>query len=191
VVILKGNLAPEGAIVKIAGMSNLEHRGPAKIFDCEEDAFRAVENRDYKEGDVIVIRYEGPKGGPGMREMLQTTAAIYGQGMGEKVALITDGRFSGGTRGLCIGHVGPEAAVGGPIGLIQNGDIICINARTGELNVELSDEELKARYQKWQPRKTDYNSGTLWKYSQLVGPAYKGAVTHPGAKAETHIYADI
>jgi dihydroxy-acid dehydratase len=191
VVVLKGNLAPEGAIVKIAGMQNLEHRGPAKIFDCEEDAFKAVENRDYQEGDVIVIRYEGPKGGPGMREMLQTTAAIYGQGMGEKVALITDGRFSGGTRGLCIGHVGPEAAVGGPIGLIRNGDIININARTGELNVELSENELNERRKNWQARKTDYNSGTIWKFAQLVGPASKGAVTHPGAKAETHIYADI
>jgi dihydroxy-acid dehydratase len=191
VVVLKGNLAPDGAIVKIAGMQNLEHRGPAKIFDCEEDAFKAVENRDYQEGDVIVIRYEGPKGGPGMREMLQTTAAIYGQGMGEKVALITDGRFSGGTRGLCIGHVGPEAAVGGPIGLIKNGDIININARTGELNVELSDNELSERRKNWQARKTDYNSGTIWKFAQLVGPASKGAVTHPGAKSETHIYADI
>ena len=191
VVGLKGNLAPRGAIVKIAGMTRLRHEGPARVFDCEEDAFAAVEKRDYKEGDVLVIRYEGPKGGPGMREMLSTTAAIYGQGMGEKVALITDGRFSGGTRGFCIGHVGPEAAVGGPIGLLEDGDWITIDAETGEISVALSDEELAARKAKWQPRTTDYNSGTIWKYAQTVGDACDGAVTHPGGAAETHMYAEI
>ncbi len=191
VVTLKGNLATDGAIVKIAGLTHLVHQGPARVFDSEEEAFQAVENKNYKEGDVIVIRYEGPKGGPGMREMLATTAALYGQGMGEKVALITDGRFSGGTRGLCIGHVGPEAAVGGPIALLKDGDIISINAETGELKVDLSESELEARRKQWQPRRTDYQSGTLWKYAQLVGPAYLGAVTHPGAQAETHVYADL
>ncbi len=191
VVTLEGNLAPEGAIVKIAGLKSLKHVGPARVFDCEEDAFHAVEKQKYKEGDVIVIRYEGPKGGPGMREMLSTTAAIYGQGNGEKVALITDGRFSGGTRGFCIGHVGPEAAVAGPIGLLEDGDIITIDAMAGTLDVALSDDELSRRRAKWQPRKNDFQSGTLWKYAQLVGPASEGAVTHPGARAETHVYADI
>jgi dihydroxy-acid dehydratase len=191
VVGLRGNLAPEGAIVKVAGMKNQVFSGPARVFDCEEDCFKAVENRDYKEGEVLVIRYEGPKGGPGMREMLSTTAALYGQGMGDKVALITDGRFSGATRGFCIGHVGPEAAVGGPIGLLENGDIITINAETGTLDVELSDEELAARKAKWQPREHDYQSGAIWRYAATVGPAYLGAVTHPGGKAEKHVYADI
>jgi dihydroxy-acid dehydratase len=191
VVGLRGNLAPEGAIVKVAGMKNLVFTGKARCFDCEEDAFAAVERRDYKEGEVLVIRYEGPKGGPGMREMLATTAAIYGQGMGDKVALITDGRFSGATRGFCIGHVGPEAAVGGPIGLLKDGDIITINAEDGTIEVDLSDEELATRRKEWQPRKTDYQSGTLWKYAQTVGSAEKGALTHPGGGAETHIYADI
>lgn len=191
VVALKGNLAPEGAIVKVAGLKNLKFTGPARVFDCEEDAFAAVEKRDYKDGDVIVIRYEGPKGGPGMREMLSTTAALYGQGVGDKVALITDGRFSGGTRGFCIGHVGPEAAVGGPIGLIQDGDSITIDATTGELSVALSDEELAKRREAWSPRKTDYNSGAIWKFAQLVGSAEKGALTHPGAKEESHVYADL
>ncbi len=191
VVGLRGNLAPEGAIVKVAGMKNLVFTGKARCFDCEEDAFAAVERRDYKEGEVLVIRYEGPKGGPGMREMLSTTGAIYGQGMGEKVALITDGRFSGATRGFCVGHVGPEAAVGGPIGLLKDGDIITINAEDGTIEVDLSDEELATRRKEWQPRKTDYQSGTLWKYAQTVGSAEKGALTHPGGGAETHIYADI
>jgi len=191
VVGLRGNLAPEGAIVKVAGMTNLVFTGTARCFDCEEDAFAAVERRDYKEGEVLVIRYEGPKGGPGMREMLATTAAIYGQGMGDKVALITDGRFSGATRGFCIGHVGPEAAIGGPIGLLKDGDIITIDAKDGTISVDLSDEELEKRRQQWKPRETDYQSGTLWKYSQTVGSAEKGALTHPGGKAETHIYADI
>ncbi|MGK2286165.1 dihydroxy-acid dehydratase [Pedomonas sp. V897] len=187
---LRGSLAPEGAIVKVAGMKHLTFSGPARVFDCEEDAFQAVENRQYKEGDVIVIRYEGPKGGPGMREMLSTTAALYGQGMGEKVALITDGRFSGATRGFCIGHVGPEAAEGGPIGLLRDGDMIHIDAIKGTIDVELTEEELAERRRTWQPRKTDYNSGAIWRYGQTVGAARYGAVTHPGAKAETHVFAD-
>ena len=191
VVGLKGSLAPQGAIVKVAGMKNLKFRGTARCFDSEEEAFAAVKARDYNEGDVIVIRYEGPRGGPGMREMLATTAAIYGQGMGDKVALITDGRFSGATRGFCIGHVGPEAAVGGPIGLLQDGDVIAIDAEAGTLDVEVPEAELEARRKSWQPRDHDYQSGALWKYAQTVGDAEKGAVTHPGAKAETHVYADI
>jgi dihydroxy-acid dehydratase len=191
VVTLTGNLAPEGAIVKVAGMQNLQFRGPARVFDGEEAAFAAVENRDYKEGEVLVIRYEGPKGGPGMREMLATTAALYGQGTGDKVALITDGRFSGATRGFCVGHVGPEAAVGGPIALIENGDIIALDATKRTITIELSDEELEKRAVRWKPRAHDYQSGTLWKYAQTVGPAEKGAVTHPGGAAETHMFADI
>ena len=191
VVGLKGNLAEEGAIVKVAGMSRSRHVGPAIVFDCEEDAYKAVSERKYKEGDVFVIRYEGPRGGPGMREMLATTAAIYGQGMGEKVALITDGRFSGATRGFCVGHVGPEAAVGGAIALIENGDIITIDAETNELSVGLSDDELNKRRKHWKPREHEYGSGEIWKYSQLVGSAVNGAVTHPGAKKEKHCYADI
>ncbi|MDX5362228.1 MAG: dihydroxy-acid dehydratase [Alphaproteobacteria bacterium] len=188
---LKGNLAPDGAIVKVAGMTNLKFRGPARCFDCEEDAFAAVERKEYKEGEVLVIRYEGPKGGPGMREMLATTAALYGQGMGDKVALITDGRFSGATRGFCIGHVGPEAAVGGPIGLLRDGDIIVIDAENGRLDVELSDEELAARAKDWAPRTPEITSGAIWKYAQTVGSARNGAVTQPGAKAESSCYADI
>lgn len=191
VVGLRGNLAPEGALVKVAGMQNLVFTGKARCFDCEEDAFAAVEKGNYQEGDVIVIRYEGPKGGPGMREMLATTAAIYGQGMGDKVALITDGRFSGATRGFCIGHVGPEAAVGGAIALLQDGDMITIDAIEGVISVGLSDAELEARRKKWKPRATNYQSGTLWKYAQTVGSAEKGALTHPGAQAETETYADI
>ena len=191
VVGLKGNLAPDGAIVKVAGMKELRFEGTALCFDCEEDAFAAVDARAYKPGDVIVIRYEGPKGGPGMREMLSTTAALYGQGMGGEVALITDGRFSGATRGFCIGHVGPEAAVGGPIALLRDGDRIVIDAEKGTIDVDLPEEELAARRAAWKPRGTDYNAGALWKYAQLVGPAHLGAVTHPGGAAETHVYADI
>ncbi|MEQ8307491.1 MAG: dihydroxy-acid dehydratase [Hoeflea sp.] len=191
VVGLKGNLATDGAIVKVAGMSRLKFTGPARCFDSEEECFNAVTNGDYKEGEVLVIRYEGPKGGPGMREMLSTTAAIYGQGMGDKVALITDGRFSGATRGFCIGHVGPEAAEGGPIGLLENGDIIEIDAVEGLLNVQLSDEDLAARREKWTARETDYASGALWKYAQTVGSARYGAVTHPGGAKEKQCYADI
>ena len=191
VVGLKGNLAKEGAIVKIAGLSKLFHKGPARVFDSEEEAYAAVEKRDYKAGDVIVIRYEGPKGGPGMREMLATTSAIYGQGMGDKVALITDGRFSGATRGFCIGHVGPEAAIGGIIALVKNGDIITIDANKGILEVDLTDGQIEDRRKTWKPRKNAYQSGELWKYSQLVGSAMNGAVTHPGAKEEKFCYADI
>ncbi|WP_439136815.1 dihydroxy-acid dehydratase [Roseicyclus sp.] len=194
VVGLKGNLAPDGAIVKVAGMSADQQvfTGPARVFECEEDAFEAVKNRAYKEGEVIVIRNEGPRGGPGMREMLATTSAISGQGMGKKVALITDGRFSGATRGFCVGHVGPEAAVGGPIGLLQDGDMITIDAITGELSVALTEAELETRRKTWSgPRETIYETGALWKYAQLVGPAVKGAVTHPGATKEKHVYADL
>jgi dihydroxy-acid dehydratase len=191
VVGLRGNLAPQGAIVKIAGMKKLAFTGKALCFDCEEDAYRAVADRKYSEGDVFVIRYEGPRGGPGMREMLATTAAIYGQGMGDKVALITDGRFSGATRGFCIGHVGPEAAVGGPIGLLKNGDTIRIDAEKGTLEVDLSDAELAERRKQWKPRKHDYQSGALWRYAQTVSDAEQGAVCHPGGKAETQCFADI
>jgi dihydroxy-acid dehydratase len=191
VVGMKGNLAPDGAIVKVAGMSVLKFTGPARCFDCEEDAFESVNKKTYKEGEVLVIRYEGPKGGPGMREMLQTTAALTGQGMGGKVALITDGRFSGATRGFCVGHVGPEAAVGGPIGLIRDGDIIELDAVNGTLSVKLTDAELAERRKAWKPRETSVGSGVLWKYAQQVGPAVKGAVTHPGGSAEKVCYADI
>ncbi len=194
VVGLKGNLAPDGAIVKVAGMATQEQSftGPARVFESEEEAFEAVKARQYEEGEVIVIRNEGPSGGPGMREMLATTAALSGQGMGKKVALITDGRFSGATRGFCVGHVGPEAAHGGPIGLLENGDVITINAVTGELKVDLSDEELAMRKANWKgPKETIYASGALWKYAQLVGGARQGALTHPGAKGEKHIYMDL
>jgi len=191
VVGLAGNLAPEGAIVKVAGLKTKTFRGPARVFECEEDALAAVMERRYQAGDVFVIRYEGPRGGPGMREMLATTGAIYGQDMGEKVALITDGRFSGGTRGFCIGHVGPEAAVGGPIALLRDGDMITIDAEAGRLEVALDDAELARRREAWVARETDFGSGALWKYAQTVGPAYRGAVTHPGAKAERHVFADI
>jgi dihydroxy-acid dehydratase len=193
VVGLRGNLAPDGAIVKVAGMSAEEQvfTGPARVFECEEDAFEAVRKRAYQAGEVIVIRNEGPAGGPGMREMLATTAAIAGQGMGKKVALITDGRFSGATRGFCVGHVGPEAAHGGPIALIQTGDVITINAITGELSVALSEADLAARRAAWSgPRPTEYATGAIWKFAKLVGGARWGAVTHPGAKAEKHIYMD-
>jgi dihydroxy-acid dehydratase len=191
VVGLRGSLAPNGAIVKVAGMHRLQFEGPARCFDCEEDAFAAVEARSIREGEVVVIRYEGPKGGPGMREMLSTTAALYGLGMGEKVALITDGRFSGATRGFCIGHVGPEAAEGGPIALVQDGDPIRIDAEAGTIDLLVDDAVLADRRAAWQPRVNDYQSGALWRYAQNVGPAYAGAVTHPGAKQERHVYADI
>ena len=191
VVGMKGNLAPDGAIVKIAGLNKLQFTGRARCFDTEESAYKAVKNRKYKDGDIIIIRYEGPKGGPGMREMLQTTGAIYGQGKGEKVALITDGRFSGATRGFCIGHVGPEASVGGPIALLRNGDIIDLDAKKGTINVRLSKKELAKRRKKWKPKKINFGNGTLWKYAQTVGPAYLGAPTHPGGKNEVNTYADI
>ena len=191
VVGLRGSLAPDGAIVKVAGMARLAFRGPAQVFECEEDAFAAVEARGIKEGSVVVIRNEGPKGGPGMREMLSTTAALYGQGMGEKVALITDGRFSGATRGFCIGHVGPEAAERGPIALVEEGDMIAIDAAAGTIELEVDEAVLAERRKRWKPRGHDYNAGALWRYAQNVGPAWQGAVTHPGGKAETHVYADI
>ena len=191
VVGLWGSLAPDGAIVKVAGLEKLKFTGPARVFDGEAACFAAVEARDYKEGDVLVIRYEGPKGGPGMREMLSTTAAVYGQGMGDKVALITDGRFSGATRGFCIGHVGPEAADGGPIGLIEDGDIITIDAENGTIDIRLTPDELADRKRKWAPRKTAYGSGALQKFVRLVGPAHEGAVTHAGFAGEGHVYADI
>ncbi|WP_371155708.1 dihydroxy-acid dehydratase [Jannaschia sp. 2305UL9-9] len=194
VVGLKGNVCPDGAIVKVAGIE-AQHQlftGPARVFECEEEAFEAVKARQYEEGEVLVIRNEGPAGGPGMREMLATTAALSGQGMGKKVALITDGRFSGATRGFCVGHVGPEAAHGGPIALLRNGDVITINAIEGTLSVDLTDEELEARKADWKgPRKTIYASGALWKFAQLVGSAKYGACTHPGAKSEEHIYMDL
>lgn len=191
VVGLKGSLAPDGAIVKVAGMARLQFSGPAQVFDCEEDCFAAVEARKIEKGAVIIIRYEGPKGGPGMREMLSTTAALYGQGLGEHVALITDGRFSGATRGFCIGHVGPEAAEGGPIALVENGDMIHIDAEAGRIDLDVADDVLAARSAAWTPRGHDYNSGAIWRFSRTVGPARKGAVTHPGAAAETHVFADI
>ena len=194
VVGLMGNLAPEGAIVKVAGMTpdQLKFSGPARVFESEEDAFEAVKQRSYKEGEVLVIRNEGPRGGPGMREMLATTAALSGQGMGKKVALITDGRFSGATRGFCVGHVGPEAAVGGPIGLLKDGDVISLDAVAGTISVNLSDEELAARREAWAgPKETIYGSGALWKYAQIVGSTREGAVTHPGAKGERHSYPDL
>jgi dihydroxy-acid dehydratase len=191
VVSLKGNLAPDGAIVKVAGLKNRRFTGPARVFDNEEACFEFVDKQQYQEGDVLVIRYEGPKGGPGMREMLSTTAALYGQGAGDKVALITDGRFSGATRGFCVGHVGPEAAVCGPIALVKDGDLITLDADAGELSVNVSEAEFAERAKAWAPRTTEYQSGAIWKYSQLVGPARYGALTGPGAEKETHCYADI
>ena len=177
--------------MKVAGMKQLQFTGKARCFDCEEDAFKAVQSRKYKNGEVIVIRYEGPKGGPGMREMLSTTATLSGQGTGGEVALITDGRFSGATRGFCVGHVGPEAAEGGPIALIKNGDTISLDADKGSIEIKLSKQELAKRRKKWKKRKTDFQSGALWRYAQTVGPALKGAVTHPGASSETHTFSDI
>ncbi len=191
VVGLKGNLAPEGGIVKIAGLRKLQFTGRARCFDNEESAMKAVQSRKYKDGDVFIIRYEGPVGGPGMREMLSTTGAIYGQGKGEKVALITDGRFSGATRGFCVGHVGPEAALGGPIALLRNGDVIDIDAKKGTINVRLTKSQLASRRRKWKARKSDFGSGTLWKYAQTVGPASLGAPTHPGKKKEVKEYSKI
>jgi len=190
VVGLKGNLAPEGAIVKIAGLKHIKHRGPARVFDCEEDCFDFVQARHYKEGNVLVIRWEGPKGGPGMREMLSTTAALYGPGV-ENIALITDGRFSGGTRGLCVGHVGPEAADAGPIGLLRDGDIIVIDADKGTLDVELSDAELAERKKSFKAKPPSFKTGALARYAENVGPARHGAVTTPGADQEVRCYADI
>ncbi len=193
VVVLKGNLAPDGAVVKVAGMqeNDLVFIGKARCFDSEEACFKAVEKRQYQAGDVLVIRYEGPRGGPGMREMLATTAAIYGQGMGQKVALITDGRFSGGTRGFCVGHVSPEAIIGGLIALLNDGDQIKIDAKNGTIDALISDDEINQRKSKWVAKNNDYNSGALWKYSQIVGSARYGAVTHGGAKSEKISYDKI
>jgi dihydroxy-acid dehydratase len=191
VVGLKGSMAPDGAIAKVAGMENPSFRGPARCFDSEEEAFQAVSKRAYEEGEVLVIRYEGPRGGPGMREMLSTTAAIYGQGMGDKVALITDGRFSGATRGFCVGHVGPEAAIGGPIAHVRDGDMIAIDAEKGTMDLEVSEAELAKRAKSWKPPSSKFASGTLWKYAQQVGPARSGAVTHPGGAVEVECYADV
>ncbi|HET9869735.1 MAG TPA: dihydroxy-acid dehydratase, partial [bacterium] len=176
-VILKGNLAPEGAVAKISGLKSVVHTGPARVFDGEEAAFAAIQKRGIKAGDVVVIRYEGPKGGPGMREMLAITAALVGQGLGESVGLITDGRFSGGTHGLVVGHIAPEAQVGGPIGLIKNGDKITIDAKKKKLELHLPAAELKKRRAKWKPRKNAYPKGVLGKYVHLVSSASLGAVT--------------
>ncbi len=177
--ILRGSLAPEGAVVKIASVKNLRFEGKAKVFNREEDAFDAISKGKIMEGDAVVIRYEGPKGGPGMREMLAVTAAIVGQGLGEKVTLITDGRFSGATKGLMAGHVAPEAAVGGPIGLLKNGDVIAIDAEKGRIDVRLTNKELAARRKKWKPMKPRYTWGVMAKYASLVGSAAEGAVTSP------------
>jgi dihydroxy-acid dehydratase len=181
VVVLKGNLAPDGALIKIAGLKSAVFEGPARVFECEEDAFAAVSDRRYAAGDVLVIRNEGPRGGPGMREMLGVTALVYGQGMGERVALLTDGRFSGATRGLMVGYIGPEAALGGPIALVHDGDRIRIdgNARTLELLVDAA--ELDRRRNAHRPAPRERLAGVLEKYAQLVGPAHLGAVTHSGA----------
>ncbi len=176
--ILKGNLATEGCVIKITGVKKLLHRGPARCFDSEQEAMKAVQGLQIKKGDVVIIRYEGPKGGPGMREMLAVTAAIVGQGLGYDTCLITDGRFSGGTRGLCIGHVGPEAQVGGNIALVRDGDIVAVDAEKGTINVELSDEELAVRRRSWKPKTPLYTRGALAKYAKMVGPACEGAVTH-------------
>jgi len=193
VVGLWGSLAPDGAIVKVAGSAHRRHHGPARVFDGEQACFDAVERGDYLAGDVLVIRYEGPKGGPGMREMLSTTAALSGQGQGrgDSVALITDGRFSGGTRGLCVGHIGPEAQDGGPIALIEDGDMILIDADAGVINLEVDPAILAERRAKWTPHETAYGSGALWKFAKSVGPAHLGAVTHPGMAGERHVYADL
>ncbi len=176
-VILKGNLAPEGCVVKVAGQKKLIHKGPAKVFECEEDAFKSVQQEGIKAGDVVVIRYEGPQGGPGMREMLGVTSAIVGAGLGESVTLLTDGRFSGATHGLMAGHVAPEAAKGGPIAAVQNGDIITMDITNRRLDVELSDQEIQTRLKKWTPPQPRYASGVMAKYAKLVSSASLGAVT--------------
>ncbi len=181
-VILKGNLAPEGSVVKVAGHERPYHRGPARIFEREEDAMKAVTGHQIKAGDVVVVRYEGPKGGPGMREMLGVTAAIVGEGLGESVALLTDGRFSGATRGLMIGHVAPEAAVGGPIAALREGDTVVIDIENRKLDVELSDEEIKARLAEWKPPAPHYTSGVFHKYAALVSSASEGAITRADVK---------
>jgi dihydroxy-acid dehydratase len=178
VIVLRGSLAPDGAMLKVAGLKRLSHEGPARVFDGEEAAVAAVRRQDYVAGDVIVIRGEGPQGGPGMREMLGVTALIYGQGMGEQVALLTDGRFSGATRGMCIGHVGPEASAGGPLALVQNGDRIRIDAGSRSLDLLVDEAELARRRAAWTAPEAGITSPTLRKYARLVGPAHLGAVTH-------------
>ncbi len=176
-VVLRGNLAPDGAVIKVAGTGHLRHEGPARVFDGEREAFRAVTSGEIRDGDVVVIRYEGPRGGPGMQEMLSVTAAIMGRGLGDSIALVTDGRFSGATRGPMIGHVAPEAAVGGPIALVRDGDVIAMDAEARQLNVRLSDSELEARRRDWEPRDSGYHTGVMAKYAKLVSSASKGAVT--------------
>ena len=176
-VILRGNLAPEGCVLKVAGHEKMQHRGPARVFDREENAFAAIQKREIKAGDVVVIRYEGPKGGPGMREMLAVTAALVGQGLGDQVALLTDGRFSGATHGLMAGHVAPEAAVGGPVAALRDGDTIVFDVTARKLDVELSAKELKARLSKWTPPTPRYTSGVMAKYAKLVSSAAEGAIT--------------
>jgi dihydroxy-acid dehydratase len=176
-VILKGNLAPEGGVVKVSGHEPLRHSGPARVFNCEEDAFRAVQKRAIKTGDVVVVRYEGPRGGPGMREMLAVTAALVGQGLGSSVALITDGRFSGATRGLMVGHIAPEAAVGGPIGLLRDGDVITLDVPKRSITAHLSAQELKRRQAQWKAPQASYTQGVMAKYARLVASAAEGAVT--------------
>jgi dihydroxy-acid dehydratase len=180
-VVLKGNLAPDGALLKVAGLKSLVFEGVARVFDGEDACTAAVKKRDYKAGEVLIIRYEGPKGGPGMREMLGTTAIIYGQQMGEKVALLTDGRFSGATRGMCIGHIAPEAAVGGPLALVQNGDRIRIDGAARTIEVLIDDAEMQRRMAAWRAPKPRHAAGLLAKYAALVGQADKGAVTHAGS----------
>jgi len=174
--LLRGNMAPDGAVTKVSAARILQHRGPARVFDSEEEAFEFVNRRDIRPGDVIVIRYEGPKGGPGMREMLAITAAIVGQGLGEKVALVTDGRFSGATRGMMVGHVSPEAQVGGPLAVLKNGDIITVDTEHGLLKAELSEGEIERRMKEWKQPEPRYKRGALYKYSKLVHSAAEGAV---------------
>ncbi len=177
--ILRGSLAPEGAVVKIAGLEFTKFRGSAKVFDREELAFEAIARRKVVAGDIVVIRYEGPRGGPGMREMLQVTAALVGQGLGNKVALVTDGRFSGATRGFMVGHVSPEAQVGGPIALVRDGDEIEIDAESGRIELVVSEEEIEKRKARWKPPEPKYRWGALAKYASLVGSASEGAVCYP------------
>ena len=177
---LKGNLCPDGALIKVTGLGVLVHEGPARVFECEEDCVRAVEARAYQAGEVLIVRNEGPVGGPGMREMLGVTAIIYGQQMGEKVALVTDGRFSGATRGICVGHVSPEAAIGGPLALVRDGDRVRIDIANRRMDLIAGEDELIARRAAWRPPVPRHKSGLLAKYAKLVGQANLGAVTHEG-----------
>ena len=174
--ILKGNLAPEGAVVKVAGVRNLRMEGPARVFECEEDAMRAIMRREIQAGDIVVIRYEGPRGGPGMREMLAVTSALHGEGLGDKVGLLTDGRFSGATHGLMVGHVAPEAALGGPIAAVRNGDLVVIDSQERRLDVRITAAEIETRLASWKAPAPKYTHGVLARYSKLVGSASKGAV---------------